>query len=98
MRELGIVVGNNPAALIAKSALSKLHPIVRRERRKLWTEELAQNRGRFLKAFWLRQLADIALDPREPMWLDHGADIVEDHTGESGRSCRAEQHSEQSAA
>src|SRR5438445_7572099 len=97
MRELRIVVGNDPAALIAKRALGKLHPIARRQRRKLKTEELAQTLGRFLKAFWLRQPSDIALDPREPMRLDHRSDVVENHAGESGRTCRAEQHGEQPA-
>src|SRR4051794_18275057 len=98
MRELGIVVGNDPAALIAKHALCKLRPIGGRERRKLRTEELAQRLRRLLETFWLRQLADIAPDPCEPGRLDHWPDVVEDHASDDGRSGRAEQHGEESAA
>ena len=73
-------------------------PVLCRERRKMGIEQPAQDLGAVIEARRLRQLADVALDPREAPGLDHRTDVVEHDAGDCGRPRHRHQHGQEPAA
>ena len=86
------------AACRLEGPASEGEPLVIAQFRELADEQLPQRIGCLLIVSRPRQLADIALDPRQALALDYRPDVVEYAAGNRARACRAEQHRQNAPA
>ena len=92
------VIGRRQRAILHEpGAVRGREPPLRRDQRKLRGEQAAQNLGAVGKTARRRQLADIALQPHQPLQLDHRADIVQHGAGDRGRMRHAHEHGQKPA-
>src|SRR6516165_12718733 len=94
---LQIIVGHQPAAVLAPGAPGKRDPILRCELRELRVEPPPQDVRALLEAAWDGELSQIALDPHPALRLDHRTNVVEDDTGDRRRPPYRQHHGEEAA-